>query len=88
MRVVRRFVEFAGDRVVDKSVVMAYKSDLTKKYAIRTANSMLASLNSFLRFVGWCSFCVKQFYDGRLNNIDCFFHGEPRFFLRCILRVS
>lgn len=61
MRDVRHFVEFAGDRDVDKSMVMAYKSDLTKKYAIRSANSMLASLNSFLRFVGWCSFCVKQF---------------------------
>jgi len=61
MRDVHRFVEFAGGRDVDKSVVMAYKSDLTKKYAIRSANSMLASLNSFLRFVGWCSFCVKQF---------------------------
>lgn len=61
MRDVHRFVEFAGDREIDKSVVMAYKSDLMKKYAIRSANSMLASLNSFLRFVGWCSFCVKQF---------------------------
>lgn len=61
MRDVRRFVEFAGERDVDKSVVMEYKLELTKKYAVRSANSMLASLNSFLRFVGWCSFCVKQF---------------------------
>jgi len=40
---------------------MDYKSELIKSYAIRSANSMLASLNSFLRFAGWCSFCVKQF---------------------------
>ncbi len=61
MRDVHRFVEFAGERAVDKSVVMEYKSELTKRYAVRSANSMLASLNSFLRFVGWCGFCVKQF---------------------------
>ena len=34
---------------------------LEQNYAIRSANSMLAALNAFLRFVGWNDLCVKQF---------------------------
>ena len=34
---------------------------LEENYKIRSANSILAALNAFLRFAGWHDLCVKQF---------------------------
>lgn len=49
---------------VTKEVVMTYKKNLQiKEYAVRSINSMLASLNSLLTFLGWsdCKVkCLKQ----------------------------
>ena len=54
LRDVRAFLAFAGERVVTKELVIAYKQDLVRRgYAVRSINSMLASLNSLLRFLGW-----------------------------------
>ncbi len=61
MRDIRRFTEYAADRPLDKSLILDYKASLEQTHAIRSANSMLAALNSFLRFVGWYDLCVKQF---------------------------
>ncbi len=61
MRDVRHFALYVGEREVDKPVILAYKTSLTERYAMRSANSMLAALNAFLRFVGWHDLCVKQF---------------------------
>lgn len=61
MRDVRHFAEYVADRQMDKSLILAYKSSLEQEYAIRSANSMLAALNAFLRFVGWHDLCVRQF---------------------------
>ncbi len=61
MRDIRCFAEYASQRRIDKPLVLAYKSELEKKYAVRSANSMLAAVNAFLRFVGWYELCVKQF---------------------------
>lgn len=61
MRDVRHFVEYASECCVDKTMTLAYKSALEKEYAVTSANSMLASLNSFLRLAGWSDLCVKQF---------------------------
>lgn len=61
MRDIKHFWEYASERYVDKILTVAYKSELEKGYAVTSANSMLASLNSFLRFVGWSDLCVKQF---------------------------
>lgn len=58
---VRHFAEYAEEKAVDKSLVMAYKEYLAEKYALSSANSMLAALNTFLRFAGWAECCVKQF---------------------------
>ncbi len=44
-----------------KTLTMKYKSQLQEKYAAVSANSMIASLNSFLCFTGLDSCCVKQF---------------------------
>ena len=60
LRDARAFVVYVGDEVVTKEVVMAYKKYLQMKaYAVRSINSMLASLNSLLDFLGWSDCKVK-----------------------------
>ena len=62
LRDIRRFMEFAADEVVSKEVVARWKNDLIAQgYAARSINSMLASVNSFLGFLGW--------HDCRVKNI-------------------
>lgn len=61
MRDVRFFAEFAGDAEITKEVILGYKSKLRESYAVSSANSMIAALNSFFRFCGWHELCVKQF---------------------------
>ena len=58
---VRVFFIFLDGRKVEKEGVIAYKNYLSKEYAIASANSMLAALNSFFRFLGWLELCVRQF---------------------------
>ena len=55
------FGAFIGDSEISKSTVMEYKSRLGESYAVSSANSMIAALNSFLRFCGWHELCVKRF---------------------------
>lgn len=61
MRDIRCFAEYVAEHALDKTLVLDYKGMLEQNYAIRSANSMLAALNAFLRFVGWNDLCVKQF---------------------------
>ena len=61
LRDVRRLIAFSSGNQIDKSFVMAYKSELEKEYAVASANSMIASINAFFRFAGWLDLCVKQF---------------------------
>ena len=61
MRDIKQFVEFAGGRDIDKALLLDYKAALEEKYAITSANSMIAAVNSFLRYVGWHELCIKQF---------------------------
>lgn len=61
MRDLRHFAEFVAGKELDKQLVLAYKAELEQEYAVRSANSMLAALNAFLRFCGWFELCVKQF---------------------------
>ena len=61
MRDVRCFSSFICDETIDKQKVLDYKSRLGEKYAVASANSMIAALNCFLRFCGWHDLCVKQF---------------------------
>lgn len=57
----RAFLIFAGQTAVTKEMVMAYKESLIEKeYAVRSINSMLASLNSLLDFLGWGDCKVKS----------------------------
>lgn len=61
MRDVRCFIEFMGSKELCKQNVLEYKTMLGNSYAVASANSMIAALNSFLRFCGWHELCVKQF---------------------------
>lgn len=61
LRDVRAFLVFADQAAITKDLVMAYKQDLLEKnYAVRSINSMLASLNSLLDFLGWGDCKVKS----------------------------
>ncbi|MBE6942855.1 MAG: integrase [Ruminococcaceae bacterium] len=60
IRDVTAFVEQLDDRAVTKETVIAYKQKLIEgKYAVRSINSMLASLNSLFAFLGWFDLKVK-----------------------------
>ncbi|MBE6643608.1 MAG: integrase [Ruminococcaceae bacterium] len=61
MRDIRFFAEYAAGRSPDKALLLRYKETLGQKYAIRSANSMLAAINAFFGFMGWRDLCVKQF---------------------------
>lgn len=61
LRDVYNFQVFVGDAPVTKELVMAWKNALMAKgYAVRSVNSMLASVNSFLVFMGWHDCKVKN----------------------------
>ena len=58
---VRRFAMFAEKREVTKELVMEYKHYLIQAgYAVRSVNSMLASVNSLLCYLGWSDCRVKS----------------------------
>ena len=60
-RDVREFYFFTRGEPVTKELVIAYKKDcMEKNYAVRSINSMLASINSFLDFMGWRECKVKS----------------------------
>ena len=58
---VKLFVRFASGEAVDKTLVISYKEWLGERYTVSGANSMIAALNTFLKFVGYHDCCVKQF---------------------------
>ena len=58
---IQYFADYVNKRVLNKTIILNYKRLLEQKYAVRSANSMIASLNAFLRFSNWHNLCVKQF---------------------------
>ena len=61
MRDLHAFSVYMGDAEVTKQAVVTYKNEIGKTYAATSANSMIAALNSFLRYSGWQDLCVKRF---------------------------
>ena len=54
------FKAFVDDTVITKETVIAFKQRLVNDgYAVRSVNSMLASLNSLFSFLGWHDLKVK-----------------------------
>lgn len=61
LRDVRAFRRFAERKEITKDLAIAYKNFLIESgYATRSINSMLASVNSFLGFLGWHECRVKS----------------------------
>ena len=61
LRDVRMFAAHFRDTEITKEMVIAYKSKLlAKHYAVRSVNSILASLNSLFAFLGWSDCKVKS----------------------------
>lgn len=52
IRDVKAFAEYAHGAEITKETIIAYKNRLQRRYAVRSVNSMLASLNSFFVFLG------------------------------------
>ena len=61
MRDARRFAAYAGKREADRTLVLSYKEELGRDYPPKSANSMLAALNSLVRFAGRDDLRVRQF---------------------------
>ena len=61
LRDVRAFCRFVGKQIVTKERMLTDKKKLIEKgYAASSINSMLASLNSLLNFLGWSDCKVKN----------------------------
>ena len=53
LRDVRSFLDWKGDQELTKSLMVRWKQALVDAgYQVRSINSMLASINSYLRFIG------------------------------------
>ena len=60
IRDVKAFSVYAQNTAVTKETVIAYKKHLQGTYAVRSVNSMLASINSLFAFLGWHDLRVKS----------------------------
>ncbi|MBQ8182950.1 MAG: tyrosine-type recombinase/integrase [Clostridia bacterium] len=61
IRDVRAFSSYMCEAEITKESVIAYKNKLiSENYSARSINSMLASINSLLSFLGWADFRVKS----------------------------
>ncbi len=61
IRDVSAFMAYLGGGTITKETVIAYKNKLiAENYAVRSINSMLASLNSLFSFLSWSECKVKS----------------------------
>ena len=60
IRDVKVFSAFVNGVEITKEVVIEYKRHLQEAYAVRSVNSMLASINSLFVFLGWQELKVKS----------------------------
>lgn len=61
LRDVRRFMDDVGDASVTRELLAAWRNGLIEQgYAVRSVNSMLASVNSLLQMLGWGECRVKS----------------------------
>lgn len=51
---------YVQGKAVTKGTVIAYKNHLQQNYAVRSVNSMLASINSLFAFLNWFDLRVKS----------------------------
>lgn len=60
-RDVQKFAEYVGGEELTRSIVVRFKESLRSEMSPVSANSVLAAVNSFLRFSGLPDFCVRAF---------------------------
>ena len=60
IRDVKAFTAYAQSCAITKEIVIVYKKCLQENYAMRSVNSMLASINSFFSLLGWDDLKVKS----------------------------
>ena len=61
-RDIKAFSAYSGGECITKETVINYKTHLKEKgYAVRSMNSMLASINSLFTFLEWYELKVKAF---------------------------
>lgn len=61
LRDVRAFAAYLSGAEITKETVIAYKNKLlSENYAVRSVNSILASVNSLFAFLGWTDCKVKS----------------------------
>lgn len=60
IRDVKAFSAYTQNAAITKETVIAYKKHLQENYAVRSVNSMLASINSLFAFLGWHDLKVKS----------------------------
>ena len=61
IRDARAFAAYMGNAEITKEAVISYKNKLLSEgYAVRSINSMIASINSLFTFLGWENLKVKS----------------------------
>lgn len=61
LRDIRAFIAYLDGTEVAKEAIISYKNKLlSENYAVRSINSMLASINSLFSFLGWSDCKVKS----------------------------
>ena len=60
LRDIKAFMMFLSGRELTKETVIEYKKQLQENYAVRSVNSMLASVNSLFDFLSWVDLKVKS----------------------------
>jgi len=60
---VRKLMDYAGGKEIDKELVLAYKDKLLTRddYKVSSINSYLAAANSFFEYMGWFDLRVKSY---------------------------
>lgn len=59
VRDVGRFLEYAGTEEPDRMMTLLYKEELQNHYQLSSVNSVLASMNSYLKYIGKADCCVR-----------------------------
>ncbi len=59
LRDVRIFLTWLGERPLTKTEVLTYKAKLVEHYATASVNSMLSSINCYLKYIEHGEWCVK-----------------------------
>ena len=60
IRDAKAFAMYVQNCAITKEIVIEYKKYLQDNYAVRSVNSMLASINSLFMFLGWHDLRVKS----------------------------